>query len=414
MVEPRWRPRIGGCMTVARRVQRWVGRVLSCWGTFALLGASLAYGCGSDSAAGDDAPDSAALESELQLLIDDIVASDPSVPGVILTVEAAGFSFAGASGSFEQQGGRELKQSDLFRAASITKTFTAAAVLVLAEQGKLDLDDTIDNLLTDASRIALENGGYDPSAITVRELLSHTAGIYDYTEAEAYYEAIYSNPERVWSRAEQLQVATEEGRPLNEPGEAFHYGDTHYILAGEIIEQVSGMPLGEALRTLLRYDEFGLEDTWLETLEEPPSEDAEARIAHAYLGDEDTRGWHASWDVHGGGGLVTSTADMLRFIDALFAASDGIFDDPTTLDEMLRVPDVAQGAFFGMDGALGMGRFPLDGGGVCYAGFGFFSTVMVICPDTGLRFAATQNQSNPEQPEAILDGVLEIMTSRLM
>jgi D-alanyl-D-alanine carboxypeptidase len=299
-----------------------------------------------------------------------------------------------------------LKETDLFRAASITKTFTSAAMMVLVEQGKVDLDLPIDIYLLPETIGVLEAGGYAPDVITVRQLLGHTAGIYDYTEAEAYYAAIRENPSRVWTRAEQVAVAMDEGEPLNLPGAEFHYGDTHYVLAGEILEEVTGLGLAEALRELLRYEAIGLTDTWLETLESPPA-GAEARISHPYIGLEDTRAWHASWDLSGGGGLVTSTADIVRFFSALFEGR--VFAKLETLEAWLEVPPEGEGAFFGMDGGMGCGRFELDGGGTCYAGFGFFSTVMVICPDKNFVFVGTANQADPAEPDALFDGVLEVL-----
>lgn len=355
--------------------------------------------------AGPDGDGATARNEGLEALIQAIVNDDPTVPGVILTVLSKGTTFSSSAGRFEL-GGAPLKKTDLFRAASITKTFTSAAVMVLVERGKVDLDLAVDTYLRSETVEVLEAGGYALNVITVRQLLGHTAGIYDYTEAENYYDAIRENPSRVWTRAEQVQVAMDEGAPLNVPGAAFHYGDTHYVLAGEILEEVTGLGLAEALRSLLGYEVLGLTDTWLETLESAPA-GAEARISHPYIEDEDTRSWHASWDLYGGGGLVTSTADMVRFFSALF---DGrVFAKPETLDAWLEVPSVAKGAFFGMDGGMGFGRFELDGGGTCYAGFGFFSTVMVICPELDIVFAGTANQAEPVEHDALLDGVLEVL-----
>src|SRR5690349_20046657 len=98
-----------------------------------LMVMGLLAACASEGSEGPSASDG--RSEALRGLIDEVIASDPSVPGVILAVEADdGFSFVGAAGAFELDG-KALRTSDLFRAASITKTFTAAAVLVLAEQG---------------------------------------------------------------------------------------------------------------------------------------------------------------------------------------------------------------------------------------------------------------------------------------
>lgn len=345
------------------------------------------------------APELGTPEERLQYALDHLVASDHRVPGAILVVHSPDLDFRGVAGSRSlDDGAPAIRVDDLFRAASVTKTFVSAGVLAEAEAGALSLDDALRMRLSADSLLALEGGGYDPDVITVRELLAHTAGIYDYTEAETFYSTIDADPSHRWTRAEQLALAMDEGEPLNEPGAAYAYGDTHYILAGEVLERSTGTGLAEALRGTLRFDALGLDATWLETLEDPPSTDAFDRLTHPYDGAVDTRDWDPSWDLYGGGGLATSADDLVRFIEALF---DGEVLGDATLEEMLTVSDVSEGAFFGIDGALGINRFELDDGSVCWAGYGYFSTEMVYCPDYELAYATTLNQSEPRKPDAI-------------
>jgi D-alanyl-D-alanine carboxypeptidase len=319
-------------------------------------------------------------------------------------------SFDGAAGR-SRFGGPSLEPDALFRAASVTKTFVSAAILVLWERGEISLDAPIEGLLSEGSVGALRGGGYDPAAITVRHLLTHTSGLFDYTDTSSFDEIIDEDATHRWSRAEQLELAMDEGEPLSEPGAEYHYGDTNYILLGEILERQTSLPLGAAMRGLLRYEELGLKDTWMETLEEAP-QGTSGRLSHPYLEEEDTFGWDPSWDLFGGGGLVTSTQDLVRFMAALFDTEDGIFRDARTLAEMLKVPPPAEGAFFGADGAAGVGRFELDDGRLCYGGFGFFSTIVVRCEEPGWTFAATLNQSDPKDGEVLLDGVLELLVAQ--
>lgn len=342
----------------------------------------------------------------LQELIDGMVEDDPTVPGILLAVESDDFTFVGASGRFKHEG-RALRPNDLFRIASVTKTYVSAALFKLAEGDDLSMDDAIGEHLSPESVEALEEGGYDPDNITVRQLLNHTAGIYGYTSAEEYQD---SGPERVWTRAEQLQLAMDDGEPLNEPGEEFHYGDTHYILAAEILEQVTGKNMAKGLRETLRIDELGLKDTFWELLEPPSTADAMKRLSHPYYGEEDTRRWHPSWDLFGGGGLISSTADMLRFFKALFDTSgEGIFAHEETLEDFLSIEDAGEGEFFGIDGGYGINLLESDHSGPCYGGYGFFSTILVFCPDEDLYIAATENQSERDEPYALLERTLEIM-----
>ncbi len=342
---------------------------------------------------------------ELQVAIEAIVDDDPAVPGVVLVARGPDLDFEGAAGFRSLDDDAEpMAIDDPFRAASCTKTFLSAALLRRQEEGALSLDDSIDGHLSDKSIGALEDGGYDPGRITLRQLLGHTAGIYDYTEADAYYEAIEADPTHRWTRAEQLQIAMDEGEPLNQPGRAYAYGDTHYILAGEALERSTGAGLAESLRDTLDFAGLGLDGTWLESLEDPPSDDALDRLGHPYIGKQDTRDWDPSWDLYGGGGLDSTAADLAAFVDALFAGD--VFADEASLDEMLEVPEVAEGAFYGIDGALGINRFRA-GGEDCWAGYGYFGTELVHCPAHALTWAATLNQAEPREPDAIAEAVLE-------
>lgn len=339
------------------------------------------------------------LEERLQWTLDDLVARDERVPGAVLVVQSPELEFRGVAGARSlDEGSEALRVDDFFRAASATKTFVAAAVVARAEAGALSLDDPLRMRLSADSLLALEGGGYDPDVITVRELLAHTAGLYDYTETDAFYEAIHADPTHRWTRAEQLALAMDDGEKLNEPGDAYAYGDTHYILAGEVLERSAGTGLAEALRDALRFEALGLDSTWLESLEDPPAADAFDRLSHPYDGDDDTRGWDPSWDLYGGGGLATSADDLARFMAALFHGE--VLGD-AALDEMLAVPEVSEGAFFGIDGALGINRFELDDGSECWAGYGYFGTEVVYCPAHDLTYAATLNQSEAADPDAI-------------
>lgn len=123
----------------------------------------------------------------------------------------------------------------MFRAGSITKQFTAAAVMRLAERGGLGLDDPVEKHVP----------GYKTQGrrITIRHLLSHTSGIKNYTELKR---VMVDEPEHEFSRQEMLDLIQDE--PLAfEPGTRFEYSNTNYYLLGMIIERVSGKDYCEFL-----------------------------------------------------------------------------------------------------------------------------------------------------------------------
>ena len=325
-------------------------------------------------------------DSAFQALLDAEVASTPSIPGEVLVVRAPGVDFAGASGYFDRQRGVPLEPGDGFRIASITKTFTAAAVLRLVEDGRIGVDDPIADHLSSRSTAALVGDGYDPTSITIRHLLTHTSGIYDYASDDEYQLTVVADPQKRWTRNEQVRFAVDHGDPLSRPGVESHYSDTGYVLLGEIIERTTGQPLPTAYRTLLGFDRLGLDHTYLESLE--PAPPGAGPPAHQYAGEIDFAAADPSFDLFGGGGLVSTTADLATFYEALFGGE--VFDEPSTLVTMLQQPD-ARGAE-----GTGMGIFrTMIVGEECWGHSGFWGSDVEHCPGAALTIVRSINQALP-------------------
>ena len=290
-------------------------------------------------------------------------------------------STAGKSGT---AGSKALGPDTPVRVASNTKTFVAATVLRLWEQGRIDLDAAIGPLLTPRLDALMRSGGYDTARITLRQLLSHSAGIYDHAQDERYLPLVLSKPGKRWSREDQVSLAVKWGKPLDPPGTAFHYSDTGYILVGDIIERITGQSLGKAVRTQLRLDRLKLRSTWWEILEDKPRR-APAR-ARQFIGNTDVTDLDASVDLHGGGGLVMSAKDLAKLMAALFEG--GLFERPGTLQEMLW-----QGPHKGADGyRLGVFVKHADGRDY-YWHSGYWGTVAYYAPAARIAVAGvTTNQ----------------------
>src|SRR5262245_42931121 len=153
---------------------------------------------------------------------------DAAAPGIAATVLAPGVRWSGAVGRI-RRGGGPLRPFTPFRIASNTKTFTAAAVLRLAEQHRLRLSDPLTRRLPAAYVSELRAGGYDPAHITVEQLLRHQAGLRDYATDPGYVAAVGAHPRMRWTRLEQVRFAMRLGPPLFAPGTRFAYSDTGYI-----------------------------------------------------------------------------------------------------------------------------------------------------------------------------------------
>src|SRR5205807_7846965 len=114
----------------------------------------------------------------------------------------------------------------------------------------------------------------------------------------------------------------------------YSYADTGYVILGEIVERTTGKPLPAAVSDLLKLKSLGIRSTYFESLEPPPP--GALPRAHQYLGAADIHDIDPSFDLYGGGGQVSTTADLSRFFKALFQGR--VFDHPETLAAGLVSP----------------------------------------------------------------------------
>jgi D-alanyl-D-alanine carboxypeptidase len=343
----------------------------------------------------------AGIKQELQGLVDTAVEEDEAIHGAALHVDSPtlGLSWEGASGLADPAAGEPMTPAHPVRIASNTKTYVAAATLRLWEEGKLELDDPIEEHLPAETVEALRGDGYRPDEMTIRHLLTHTSGLFDHSDSELYVDAILADPQRRWTRADQVGGAVEWGDPLGAPGELFSYADTGYVLLGAIIERVDGRPLHQAVRELMDFDGLGLDSTWWETLEPRPQGVPER--AHQFLGELDVTGFDPSYDLYGGGGLAATVGDMASFMRALFSGS--AFERPSTTDTMLTTVE-GVGARPGGDraalppGAYRMGVWEVEVGGfTTYRHSGFWGTLATYVPELDLALAVTMNQNSSKE-----------------
>lgn len=274
------------------------------------------------------------MERNLQAILQKALRKDSSVSGAVIHIDAPriNLSIGTALGYSDKSERRKLLPQQPVRFASNTKTFVAAAILRLWEDGDLELDAPITSYIGKDSTRILEQGGYRPQEMTIQQLLTHTSGLFDYAESAPFDEAVLKNPQRRWSRHSQLLGAMKWGKPIGKPGDVFNYSDTGYILAGEIIEQVTQKPLPSAVRDLLDFKGLGITKTWWETLEPAPINSLDR--VHQYWNKRDSYSWDPSFDLYGGGGLVGPAEELSRFMTALF--ENKVFRNRKTLDVMLK------------------------------------------------------------------------------
>jgi D-alanyl-D-alanine carboxypeptidase len=237
------------------RRRRRAATVTSSGAAMALVGA--ACGSGSDATtATTTAPASTTGlkpfdQSALQALVDE-TAQELLVPGYMVLLRTPQGEFTAASGT-TKLGELDLPRADThFRIASVTKTMTAAAILQLAQEGKLRLDDPVSKYVPE-----VPNG----DNITLAQLLEMRSGLYSFTDAPEISASLDDDPTRVWTPQELLDIAFAQP-PMFPPGSEYYYSNTNYVLLGLIIEQLDGKPLATVFQDRL-FEPLGMTNTML-------------------------------------------------------------------------------------------------------------------------------------------------------
>jgi D-alanyl-D-alanine carboxypeptidase len=191
--------------------------------------------------------DQAALQTML-----DKTAKELLIPGAIILLRTPQGEVTVTYGT-TLLGAKSPPRADThFRAASNTKTMTAAIIVQLAQENKLSLDDPVSKYVS-----GVPNGDH----ITIAELLEMRSGLYNYTNTAVIWETMDRHPAKVWSPAELLAIAF--AHPPNlPPGTAFEYSNTNYVLLGLIVEKVGGKPLAQAMQDRL-FGPLRLQNTLL-------------------------------------------------------------------------------------------------------------------------------------------------------
>ncbi|MFE1587186.1 serine hydrolase domain-containing protein [Streptomyces sp. NPDC058737] len=335
---------------VASRPKKRRGRVLSVVAALAVLGGglavtgSLAYG----------APDHAGHRDAVREGAKDLVRED-GFPAALAAVQGRdGRTRDYTAGTGDLATGASVPVNGQVRAGSNTKALTAAVVLQLVGEGRVRLDEPIETYLP-----GLVHGeGIDGSRITVRNLLQHTSGLPDYVPTLGLdpFEVrdTYYNPRDLVDLALSQKAAFE-------PGAKWQYSNTNYVLAGLLVEKVTGRPFGEEITDRI-IRPLGLKDTYWPGVGERGIRGAHpkgyaAPAPGAPPADitrlDPSQAWAA-------GQLVTTPRDLNRFFSALLG---GKVLKAAELKEMQTTVPVTEGAPApGTGYGLGLFRTPLSCG----------------------------------------------------
>ncbi len=281
-------------------------------------------------------------------------------------------------GMADLESGRPITPETIFESGSVAKQFVAATVVILAQQGKLSLDDPLRRHLPELPAWA--------DSVTLREMLQHTSGLRDQW---GLFE-IQGRPlgRVVHTLRDVLDLATAQRRLNFAPGTQWLYSNMGYILAGLVVQRVSGDSLAVAMRRLL-FEPLGLTHTGWRT-------DFRTVVpgrAQAY--DPEAGGFVLDMPfslVYGSGGMLTTVGDWLKWNDALTADRVGRPGTAALLATPRTLPD-GRSTDYGL--GLGVGDI---GGGVMELGHGGstagYRTYLARYPASGLSVAVMCNRGD--------------------
>ncbi|MFJ5303941.1 serine hydrolase domain-containing protein [Streptomyces sp. NPDC088350] len=242
------------------------------------------------------------------------------VPGVTATVRDGGTTWSTTAGVGNLRTGKPRSADDRYRVGSITKAFVSTVLLQLEAEGRLSLDDTVEKWLPGT----VHGNGNDGGKITVRQLLNHTSGIYNYTQDDDFGRAYFTKDGFFQHRydtktpADLVAIAMSH-KPDFAPGTSWHYSNTNYVLAGMVIQKVTGHSYATEIRhriiNPLKLTATSLPGTGVTV--PSPSSHAYSKLAETTTGP--------TYDVtklnpsiaSSAGEIISDSADLDRFYGAL-------------------------------------------------------------------------------------------------
>ncbi|MBC7886283.1 MAG: beta-lactamase family protein [Ferruginibacter sp.] len=282
---------------------------------------------------------------QLQQLIDSLTLK--GVPGFSLAVHQPGKGwFTGSSGYSDIRAKKKFQPCQVSRAGSVVKILTSISVLQLVEQGKLSLDERIANYLPAAVLKDMDNA----SQATVRQLLNHSSGIYNYIQDPQFQLANLNNLTRIWQPDELLSYARNR-TPYFKPGEGLYYSNTGYILLGMLIEKLSGVHFSEYFNRHI-FQPLHLKHTRFDIYNPVPNDLARGYTDWYNNGQIIESTFYNGWDHYtADGGLQSVPFNLCVVMEALF---DLKLINQSSLNTMLTTIPLDQTDFFPMEYGLGI------------------------------------------------------------
>jgi D-alanyl-D-alanine carboxypeptidase len=273
-------------------------------------------GCGGDSASQSSAtsppatseavkPVTDALAQRLDAAVNQAMTA-AGVPGAIVGIWGPDGSFVRAFGVADKSTRAPMKTDFYSRIGSVTKTFTVTAVLQLADQGKLGLDDPIAQFIPEVPL---------GQRMTLRQLARMQSGLFNYSNSPEFQKALFADPRRTFTPRELLNYALVQPNQFP-PGEGFEYSNTNTILLGLVVQKVSGQPLHSYIEDHILAP-LGMSHTSFPTTNAFPDPHAQGYTVQTADGKETVAtDWNPTWG-WAAGAMISTLDDMRIWAGAL-------------------------------------------------------------------------------------------------
>ncbi len=295
------------------------------------------------------AQENSQIDETQRAALDDILIDivDTGTEGIVVWVDTPNDQYAGSAGFASVADQTPMDINDSFRVASNTKTFVAATILLLQEEGLVDLDDLLSQYLPDVAN-SFQRG----DQVTLRQLLNHTSGIYNYTNSPSDLIEFLSS-EDDWTPQAIVDVAA--NRTYNSvfrPGQDWGYSNTNYVILGMVIAEVTNSTAEEQIRARI-LEPLDMESTYLDGFETPVG-----HLVDNHTMMDGSRGTFAynTTSAYTAGAIVSNGPDLVKFARNVYTGE--IFSQESSTKEMLSFLDIDDIGQFGY--GLGMQRFYSD------------------------------------------------------
>lgn len=301
---------------------------------------------------------------------------------------------------------KTVSKAHPFYVASIGKTFTATAISLLKDKKKLQFEDKISRYLSKETMRKLhvyKNVDYSDE-ITIAQLLQHTSGLPDYFEDRTkddspnIIQQLFIHPTKMWKHEELIQFSKQKMHPLFAPGKGYHYTDTEYVLLGLIVEKISGLTLHDFFKKHI-FNPLQMNHTYMNLRSKPIKKTP--KMAEIYVDTFEVSSFKSLSADWAGGGIVTTTEDLLKFQKALFAEK---LVNKKTLQIMQQWTPETKGMYYGFglrkivlnELDKNLPKLTLIGHSGSTASFMFY------CPELDVYTSGTLNQTEETRNSLLL------------